>query len=468
MKKYKVWVIILLILFLLPTIANAAELGSRSLSVGSRGDDVRELQELLSSLGYFNVSPTGYFGEVTKTSVINFQKASGISANGNATLLTIHKLKYENGVAADSFVYARLLKLGVSGGDVMNLQEVLRHLGYFPATQEATGYYGKITESAAKAFQKDANISVDGMVGPATANALNKALGKTDSSNNSEVIYYTIQKGDTLWDLARKYKTTVSKIEELNSLSSSVIYVGQKIKIPSASVPEKPIDKGNDAPRVTYNNYTVEAGDTLWGISRKFGLLETDLYEANGFSSKTVLYIGQVIKIPVYNIPVKPTPGPQYGELLDWWTEAKYVVPFNSTFTVTDFYTGISFQAVRTYGANHADCEPLTANDTKKILNLWDKYHTSYWSSRPVIITINGRRLAASMSAMFHAGVDAHPDGAYVLNRSGGYGAGTNFDAIKGNKADGHFDIHFLNSTTHATGVVNANHQKNVIIAAGK
>jgi len=72
------------------------------------------------------------------------------------------------------------------------------------------------------------------------------------------------------------------------------------------------------------------------------------------------------------------------------------------------------------------------------------------------------------MSAMIHAGLDKYPAGEYVNNRSGDYGYGINLDAIKGNNADGHFDIHFLNSTRHSDGAVTESHQANIRIAAGK
>ncbi|MDF2593454.1 MAG: Peptidoglycan-binding lysin domain, partial [Clostridia bacterium] len=74
---------------------------------------------------------------------------------------------------------------------------------------------------------------------------------------------------------------------------------------------------------------------------------------------------------------------------------------------------------------------------------------------------------AASMSSMPHAGNDAAAAGLWTSWRSEGYGAGTNFDWIKGNGIDGHFDIHFLNSTAHNTGLVNVSHQLNVKTAAG-
>jgi len=56
------------------------------------------------------------------------------------------------------------------------------------------------------------------------------------------------------------------------------------------------------------------------------------------------------------------------------------------------------------------------------------------------------------MTAMPHAGNDSAPGGVWTSWRSGDYGAGTNYDYIKGNGIDGHFDIHFYNSTRHKDG----------------
>lgn len=51
----------------------------RDLKVGSRGDDVRALQERLAAQGYLEVAPTGYFGALTKAALQKYQKAKGIS-----------------------------------------------------------------------------------------------------------------------------------------------------------------------------------------------------------------------------------------------------------------------------------------------------------------------------------------------------------------------------------------------------
>jgi len=154
----------------------------------------------------------------------------------------------------------------------------------------------------------------------------------------------------------------------------------------------------------------------------------------------------------------------KYGEYIDW-AQADGVFKIGSIVKVTDFKTGKTFNVKRTYGHNHADCEPLTKEDTAIMLSIWGKWS---WATRAVIIDVNGRRLAASMSALPHAGLDSAPANATVSNRSGSYGTGMNLDAVKGNNFDGHFDIHFLNSKTHASNKINPEHQKCVKIAAGK
>ncbi|MDP4090297.1 MAG: hypothetical protein Q8930_13625 [Bacillota bacterium] len=150
-------------------------------------------------------------------------------------------------------------------------------------------------------------------------------------------------------------------------------------------------------------------------------------------------------------------------EMLDWWKSARDVFPIGSVVTVKDVYTGKTFKIKRTMGANHADCEALTLEDTKIIKSIWGGFS---WDVRPVHIYINGRILAASMAGQPHAGVDSAPAYAVVDNRSEGYGRGENLDTIKGNGMDGHFDVHFLNSTHHFDGKLDSRHQAAVKVAS--
>ncbi len=279
--------------------------------------------------------------------------------------------------------------------------------------------------------------------------------------SSSELIH-TVVAGETFYIISKKYGISLLDLLELNGADeNTIIYIGQKIKIPvsylNGAEPSKPY--------VTYTSYTVQKNDNIWNIAIKFGLPYYELLNANGLNESSQLSVGSILKIPVHHIPVKDTPGAKYGEFLEWWSEAQYVIPRESSFTVVDFYTGKSFKAKRTGGANHADCETLTLEDTEKMKEIWGGEFS--WVRRPVTIMVNGRKIAASATAMPHAGNDSVPGGVWADWRSGNYPSGTNYDWIKNNGAHGHFDIHFLNSTRHKDGQLDTKHQSCVEVAAG-
>ena len=243
---------------------------------------------------------------------------------------------------------------------------------------------------------------------------------------------YIVKSGDTLWLLAYRFNTTIERIKLFNGLKSDIIYVGQVLHIPYLA----------EQPRVTYITHTVQSGETVWGISMQYGIPQYEILKANGLTESSVLSVGQKLTIPVHHVPVKQTPGPQYGEYLDWWTEAQYVFPIGKIARVRDFATGKTFNARRSIGANHADCEPITASDAAIMKSLWGGSYS--WTTRAVIVEVDGRKIAASATSMPHGVV-------YITN----------------NNFDGHFDIHFLNSTRHVDGKIDPYHQEKIKIAAG-
>lgn len=151
------------------------------------------------------------------------------------------------------------------------------------------------------------------------------------------------------------------------------------------------------------------------------------------------------------------------GGALDWFKEVRYILKRGQKAVVTDVETGLSFEIKRTYGTNHADVEPLTKKDTNIIKEIWGGFS---WERRAVIVQVGDYTLAASMTAMPHAGVDSAAAGKYVKGRSGGYGYGANLDAVKNNGVSGVLDLHFLNSRTHTTNVVQKSMQDMVKKAA--
>lgn len=300
----------------------------------------------------------------------------------------------------------------------------------------------------------------------------------TAPTNTENFIYYQVKSGDTGWLISQKFNVSLKEFLSINNLTEvSPLYVNQNVKIPKATQTTTPTQTLNSTTNtttvmpeqpivtITYINHAVKSGDNFWNIALKYGVTMQQVLTANNATSSTYLQIGDIVKIPQYNVPAMQTLGEKYGEYLDWWTGAQYVIPIGSTFKVIDFNTGKSFMVKRTYGANHADVETITPEDTIIFKEIFGGSFS--WATRPVIVEHNGRKLAASVSGMPHAGNDSAPADLNTNWRSGDYGAGPNFDAIKGNNMDGHFDIHFLNSTTHNTGQITESHQKNVKISAG-
>ena len=99
--------------------------------------------------------------------------------------------------------------------------------------------------------------------------------------------YYTVQSGDSLWSIAKKYGVSVSDLKEANNLTSNTLSIGQVLKIPT--------EEENEI--TTTNTYTVKSGDSLYSIAQKYGTTVNELKTLNNLTSNT-LSIGQVLKIP--------------------------------------------------------------------------------------------------------------------------------------------------------------------------
>jgi LysM repeat protein len=110
------------------------------------------------------------------------------------------------------------------------------------------------------------------------------ALASANPHPTLQQTTYTVKAGDTLSAIARRYGTTVQAIMRLNGLSSTRIYVGQRLLIPGGS-PQQ------------VNRYQVRWGDTLSGIARHFGTTVKAIMAANGLTS-TRIYAGQWLTIP--------------------------------------------------------------------------------------------------------------------------------------------------------------------------
>src|SRR5574341_723841 len=109
---------------------------------------------------------------------------------------------------------------------------------------------------------------------------------------------YTVQRGDSLYRIALQCGTTVAAIQAANGLTGTIIFVGQQLIIPGArSASGAPANTGGSTASAPGGTYTVQRGDTLYGIAIKFGTTINAIKSANGLTTNTIR-IGQVLAIP--------------------------------------------------------------------------------------------------------------------------------------------------------------------------
>ena len=124
---------------------------------------------------------------------------------------------------------------------------------------------------------------------------------KTLSNYINKKNTYIVQKGDSLYQIAKKYNTTVNDIKSLNNLTSNALSIGQELKIP--------VTENNETKDDNSNIYIVQKGDSLYQIAKKYNTSVDELKKINNLTSNT-LSIGQKITLP--EILKQPTTGYEY------------------------------------------------------------------------------------------------------------------------------------------------------------
>jgi len=115
---------------------------------------------------------------------------------------------------------------------------------------------------------------------------------------------YIVRNGDTLTSLAVQHGTTVAAIMDANCLTTSAIYSGQRLYLPPIAVPPPPPPTTCvPQPPTGWVLYTVQNGDSLYGLAQRFQTTVLRIQQVNCLSGYVVT-VGQ----PLYLPPVPPTP----------------------------------------------------------------------------------------------------------------------------------------------------------------
>ena len=180
--------------------ASTTESGYTLLKEGASGLEVRKLQGRLAELGYYAGGVDGIYGSTTTSAVKAFQRANGLSGDGQAGTQTQTKLYSANAKYATSPVttanpdQTRTLSVGMTGNDVYALQERLIELNYLSGV--ADGVFGTETQNALIAFQNRNGLTADGTAGASTLKKLSgscKAATTTAAPSSNG----TLHEGDS-------------------------------------------------------------------------------------------------------------------------------------------------------------------------------------------------------------------------------------------------------------------------------
>ena len=284
------------------------------LRVGSTGLDVQTIQTYLNRIrrNYPAIpaitDQTGVFQDSTRAAVTKFQNIFSLTPDGIVGKATWNKISSlyagitrlaeldseGTTLGIGTVPPSAVLRQGSRGQDVITLQYLLDVISqYYPTVPAPAqdGVFGNGTRQSVVAFQQAAGLLTDGVVGPATWESLyqiyqgiEQNIPSSGPGSNSGVIEYTVKPGDSLWQISRRYGTTVEAVKRLNGLTSDLLNIGQVLKIPVSQ-------------STSYIEYTVRPGDSLWTISRRYNTTVEAIMNLNGLTSDA-LSIGQILRIP--------------------------------------------------------------------------------------------------------------------------------------------------------------------------
>ena len=375
------------------------------IKLGVTGNEVKTLQERLTALGYYQATVDGTCKADDVAAIRAFQQKNGLKVDGAAgyetqvRLYSSSAVMYSGAVAGGTVDDFSTLKLGMTGEAVRALQQRLIDLKYLFGT--ADGIYGTATANAIIAFQRANNLNRDGIAGSATlaklyANSTKAATSTaTPAATTAASTASSLKQGDKGSDVTSLQKRLI----ELGYLSG-------KADGTFGSLTAKAL--------MAFQKANSLKSDGIAGAATLAALNSASAVNANGKTQTTAAgttAAGTATKAAA--------PSASSVKYANWYEEVKAACRKYQYATVYDFSTGLSWQVhMFSFGA-HADAEPLTANDTAKMLKAFGGKNT--WNPKAVWVTLsNGTTYIASTHDYPHE--TAH---------------------IKDNNFDGHLCIHF-------------------------
>lgn len=149
----------------------------------------------------------------------------------------------------------------------------------------------------------DINVPIS-KVRPRPSSTSESLTSSTQPSNtilsSNEVLYHTVMQGETKYGLSRRYGLTIDEIEEQNPQIKNMLMTGQRLSLRGVkdTTPKTTTSSSIVVDLSQATSYVVQPGETLWGLSKRYGVTVDDLLNANKANWTGVLRSGQTLLIP--------------------------------------------------------------------------------------------------------------------------------------------------------------------------
>lgn len=255
-------------------------------------ENYKELAEAVISAvaNYIGVPYTPPEGITTNTYVV--QKGDSLYSIANKLGTTVSELKKENNLTSNTLQIGEVLRIPTK--EIYEGEENV----YIVKKGDTLYSVAMANNTTVDELKKANNL---------TSNILSTGqLLKIPSALLPESTYI-VKKGDSLYSIANKYNTTVDELKRINNLTSNILSIGQVLKLPS--------DKVSDVEKEENTiSYTVQKGDSLYSIARKYSTTIDKIKDLNNLTTN-LLSIGQVLLIPT-NTNLETTYTVQKGDSL--------------------------------------------------------------------------------------------------------------------------------------------------------
>ncbi len=414
-----------------PTPVPVFTIPSGKVQLHSEGSDAKLVQQRLKDLGYYRGRVDGIFGSASVAALKKFQENNGLQADGVAGEST-YRLLFSWGALASGCtatpaptaegatatpvptgtvtpqvtpapVYETLRK-GMTGDAVKLMQEALINLGYLSGTSD--GNYGDATVSAVRAFQKTNGLTVDGIAGnqtlqvlysigakaaPVTATPAPTATAKATATPTATAKGTQVTPTPTPGNL--KQGSTGNAVKEMQERLIALGYLSGKA--------DGIFGAKTFAALVAFQKANRLTADGIFGVKTQKALSSSSAKTATGATAAPTTVTATATPKPTAPAVTAYTK-PRASQVLyaNWYTTIKSVAKKYPYATVYDYQSGISWQVhIFSVGA-HADYEPLTANDTAKMLQA---FGSNTWNPKAVwVLFANGSVYIGSTHSMPH------------------------------------------------------------------